>query len=262
MAVSEKDLGKFKQLYPTAVETGERLSIKHVSKDQVLAYVILKFPNPPEKISGQFGSGLVLLKIENGSSESAKTPNAKVESVKTEKAKLENAKTENGKVEKVPVAAKGMFVVADGSFPWSDRVGAWALADVPASLAGAVLPQQNCASRSLNVVGTPAAITLAVSEKDLETFKQIYPTAVETGERISVKHVSKDQVLAYVILKFPNPPKKISGQFSSGLILLKIENGSGESTKTPSEKAAVEKPAALAPTAFVVPQKKSFKFIC
>jgi len=154
-----------------------------------------------------------------------------------------------------------IFTVKDGAFPWYDRVNKWALAEVPDSLAGAVVPQQCCTDRSLNVVGTPAAITLAVGEKDLGAFKQIYPTAVETGDRLSVKNAA-GSVLAYVILKFPNPPKKISGQFSSGLILLKIEPGSGESTKTPSEKAAVEKPAALAPTAFVVPQKKSFKFIC
>jgi len=59
------------------------------------------------------------------------------------------------------------FLVQDGAFPWHDRVDVWVLADVPASLAGAVMPQQSCGVRALNIAGSPASITLAVSAKDL-----------------------------------------------------------------------------------------------
>ena len=151
------------------------------------------------------------------------------------------------------------FHVQDGAFPWHDRVNVWVLEDVPASLTGAVLPQQNCTDRSLNVAGTPSSITMAVSEKDLPKFKQAFPHATETGEKVSIKNSNDATVLPYTVLKLANPPKKIEANppFASGLILLKIEGGATQSP-TESIRPLAQVPAAAEKSAFAVPQKVKF----
>lgn len=159
------------------------------------------------------------------------------------------------------------FVVEDGAFPWHDRVDVWALADVPVSLAGAVMPQQSCGDRALNVAGSPASVTLAVWEKDLEKLMNAFPSATETGERLSVKSTKDATVIPYIVLKLPDPPQKIevTPPLRAGLLLLKIEGSGGSPSPTeqirptPQQaQAATEKPAAPALQAFAVPQKEVF----
>jgi len=158
------------------------------------------------------------------------------------------------------------FTVQDGAFPWHDRVDVWALADVPASLAGVVMPQQSCGDRGLNVAGSPASITLAVGAKDLEKFKDAFPEATETGEKISVKSTKDATVLPYIVMKLPDPPEKIRANppFVAGLILLKVEGGetfqppAEQAHPKPQAQAAAEKPPAPARSAFAVPQKENF----
>lgn len=127
------------------------------------------------------------------------------------------------------------FKVQDGAFPWHDRVNVWSLDGVPDSLKSDVLlPQQSCSSRGLEVPGTPAAILFGVSEADLAAVKEKYPTAKETEATVSVKN-SEGGSLSYKVLRLEKPPEKIVGGGQAGLLLLKVENSSGN---VPSPKAA------------------------
>ena len=145
------------------------------------------------------------------------------------------------------------FVVSENAFPWYDRINSWALTDVPKSLEGnGPLPQTSCASRTLDVPGQPAAVTVGVADTDADKFKQKYPAATATGESIAVKNTQGARV-SYSIFEFPRPPATIGskGDFSAGLLLLKIsdavpgETGAGNKTVEP-DKSTV--PGARAPT--------------
>ena len=156
------------------------------------------------------------------------------------------------------------FQVQDGAAPWYDRVNVWMLGDVPPSLAGEVIPQQSCRDRSLKIVGSPASITMAVSEKDLDQFMQAFPNATKTWEKISINSTDGATIMPYFVVRLLNPPQKIQGAqpFAAGLVLLKIEGG--EKSQPPTEQASskeqaldlTDKPASPTLPAFSVPQQK------
>lgn len=130
------------------------------------------------------------------------------------------------------------FVVQDGAFPWYDRTKGskvWMLDGVPESLkATTPLPQQNCSSRALEILGTPQAVTIGVSRNDLKRFKEKYSAATETGEDIAVKNL-KGERIGYRVLIFLNPPAHIGEEVAlgGGLLLLKM-NGSKSAAPDPT----------------------------
>ena len=135
------------------------------------------------------------------------------------------------------IVTPNTFTVKNGAFPWHDRIRSLQLADVPATLEGAVLPQQRFSSRMLELLGDFTSATLGVSEKDLEKFKQAFPQAKETGKKLSVKETKSATLLPYVVVKLANPPQKIdvNPHLGSGLLPLKLEGG--KKFQTPGELA-------------------------
>lgn len=122
------------------------------------------------------------------------------------------------------------YVVEDGAAPWSDRVGAWELGDVPDSLKSKdPIPQQSCSARSLTIAGKPKSITLGVAESDAEKFKEKFPSAKQTDDKFTIRHPKETSGVPYVVMTLPNPPETISGgdaPFNAGLVLLKTDTGS------------------------------------
>jgi hypothetical protein len=129
-----------------------------------------------------------------------------------------------------------VFTVTEGASPWFDRVGQWSLTNIPDGLKGSgPLPQGDCSSRSLDVPGNPASITVGVQENDVASFTKMLPSAKDTGTQIGVKGSSGD-TLNYMIFTVANPPAKIDGAgvFGAGLLLLKIEAGQAAPSAAPS----------------------------
>jgi hypothetical protein len=119
--------------------------------------------------------------------------------------------------------AANTYVVADGAFPWYDRINSWALTNVPATLKGAdPVAQESCSSRSLEIAGSPKSILIGVSTSDVDTFKTKVPDAKPTGDTLGVKNVT-GTVINYAVFSLANPPAKIDGAgiYNAGLILLK-----------------------------------------
>ncbi|HEY9250729.1 MAG TPA: hypothetical protein VIO38_16430 [Rariglobus sp.] len=114
------------------------------------------------------------------------------------------------------------FTVQPGSKPWYDR-DAWTLAQVPESLKSTdPVPRQNCTSRSLEIAGTPAAITLGVYEKDLTEFTTRNPAAQKTADTFTIINTAS-VTLRYVVFTLARPPAHIDGSgFNAGMILLKV----------------------------------------
>ena len=129
-----------------------------------------------------------------------------------------------------------VFTVSEGASPWFDRVGQWSLTNVPDSLKGSgPLPQGDCGSRSLEVPGKPASITVGVQTNDAAKFTEMLPAAKDTGAQIAVKD-SSGNTLPYMIFTVPNPPAKIDGAgvFGAGLLLLKVEAGATSAGASPA----------------------------
>lgn len=127
------------------------------------------------------------------------------------------------------------FMVQEGAFPWYDRAGNWSLTKVPDLLKGTgPLPQGSCSSRSLDIVGKPKSILVAVQNNDVEKFKTKMPDAKATTDTIAVKNTG-GTILDYTIFSVPNPPEKIdgSGVYGAGLILLKVESADAKGSDKP-----------------------------
>ena len=155
-------------------------------------------------------------------------------------------------------AAK-IFTVQNGAAPWFDRVGQWALANVPDKLLGTMqLPQQECTGRSIVVSGTPSSILIGVSESDVAGFKTQFPTAQETGDVFAMKKAEGSSMLNYKVLAFPNPPASIKGPFNSGLILLKVD-GTGAGAGTAPAPAQAPAQAQQAMPLFETGPKEKFQ---
>jgi hypothetical protein len=148
----------------------------------------------------------------------------------------------------------GTFTVQNGSAPWSDRVGQWALAEVPAKFAGTTpLPQQNCGSRALVVPPGSTSVVVGLNTKDVPAFVAAYPTAVLLPEIFSVQN-PKGQSIAYSLVYVPAPPATMKGSFQSGLVLFAIN------TPPPAPGTALPVPklaSVYAPTPLAVPADKS-----
>lgn len=133
--------------------------------------------------------------------------------------------------------AAGVFTVAEGASPWSDRVGQWTLTNVPNNIKGAgPLPQGNCGSRSLEVPEKATSILIGVQANDAAKFTEKYAGAKDTGTEIAVKN-PEGTTLPYMIFKLENPPAKLDGNgvFNAGLLLLKVEsNGAAGTPPAPS----------------------------
>ena len=127
----------------------------------------------------------------------------------------------------------GTFMVQPGGAPWSDRVGVWQLASVPASVAGnGPLPQQSCSDRSIAVPAGSASILIGVSQDDAQKFQAGFPQATATGDTLTISHPDGSDVITYAVYRLANPPAVIqsSGEtFGAGLILLQVgEKGPGD----------------------------------
>jgi hypothetical protein len=257
LAVYDKDLAKFKAAYPAATPTGEKLAVKNPAGG-ILAYTVLSWVNPPQKIKPEppLGSGLILLKVSDtgAPAQTSATAVSVVPAVASAavppptgsgaQLKPRQDVVLNGKTEKT-------YVVKDGAFPWFDRVDKWALSGVPESLLGTTpVSQQSCSDRSLVLTGTPTAIVLAVYDKDLAKFLAAYPAATPTGEKLAVKNPAGG-ILAYTVLSLVNPPQKIKTEppLGGGLILLKMSE-----LGVPDQPTATAVPAVPAvPTTAVPP---------
>lgn len=118
------------------------------------------------------------------------------------------------------------LIVEEGVYPWFDRMtgsGAWTLDDVATSLKGGdPVPQQNCASRSLEVPGEPKVV-VGVSERDLSRLKARFHACRIADETPSVRN-TKGIKLSYPVIVLQGPPARIEGGFAAGLLLLKLED--------------------------------------
>jgi len=147
-----------------------------------------------------------------------------------------------------PTTTTTTFMVKNGESPWSDRVGTWQLAGVPASVDGnGPLPQQSCGARSITVPANAKYVVVGVSNKDLDKFKGEYTTATPTGDSISVTHADGTQGIPYTVFKLPAPPATVGDKdFAAGLILLQVDDKPGATTPSTNAPTATPPPAPAA----------------
>ncbi len=158
-------------------------------------------------------------------------------------------------------AAPETFTVQDGQCPWSDRVGTYTLSDIPDDLrSDTPLPQSSCSARTLSLSGSPDSVTFGLFSGDVPTFMQAYPSAHDTGKSFHVVS-SSGTPLTYEVLQLDHPPALLqtsSKPFEAGLILLKVEGGSGASIPPAPTPAPAPAPAAPAKTQAYHPPQTPF----
>lgn len=123
------------------------------------------------------------------------------------------------------------FKVQLGQFPWHDRVGQWALSQVPDKyLSEVALPQQSCAARTLVLPAEGLKQALfAGLEKEVEQFLAKSTDIKDTGDRLEIK--SGGASLRYAIFTWANPPREAAFAFSTaGVILVGLDPAPGAPT--------------------------------
>ncbi len=209
LGVNERDLSLFQKLFPSAKATGESFTIMASNSTTTYPYKVFVLDNPPTKIKDAFVAGLILLKAEGINKGTAITemPVSKPVEIKSEKS----------------------FKVQQGAIPWYDRP-TLSFGTLTKSLMGNDdLPQQNCSSRGLVIDGNPKSIILGVNNRDSALFLKTYSSAKSLKDSFTI--ISNTGItFPYTAYWFPNPPVSIKAAFQAGLILLKIDRGTVNTT--------------------------------
>jgi len=136
------------------------------------------------------------------------------------------------------------FTVQVGSFPWYDRVGVWAISELPAQYAGdRPVPQQSCTERSLVLPEEGVEeVLIGVLASEVAQFLAQFPALADTGDRLEIGKGAN--TLSYAICVYADPPRETSFAFSTaGVMLLSWPGELPAAATAQPDEAAVYVPA-------------------